>query len=286
MSEHEESPIVGWDGDNTLWGWLEYAVPAYEAMCEVLAEIAGKKPGETAEAMKAFYTTVGSIENEGLVQGLHAAGFFSGVRDFDEAATIDRVMQTFARVQEENMRLYPGIAETVAEIHARGYRQILVSDAPIHKATARLQDTGLSDLIYPAFGMPSAEVPRRPRSRPRPPIHPDFVLHKEKPHSSNELALKLQLTRAELARLLTFIGDSDPKDMGYARRIGCVGIHSLWGVADPKLVERILKFAPKGAAKRHMQIGKDASSLVGNARILNAQLPKDVLKILEDARRE
>lgn len=272
--------IIGWDGDNTLWDWLGYAVPAYEAMSEAIAELAGKTVEETVAAMKSFYTSVGSIENEGLVQGLHAAGFFDNVRDFDEAEAIRIASEAFVRVQRENLALYPGIAETIDEINGMGLQQILVSDAPIHKARARLQDVGLLDKISLTFGMPSAKVPRLPRSpRSRPPVHPDMVLDREKPYSSSQLATALAMTQEELAKQLAFIGDSEPKDMGYARRIGCVGIHSLWGMAKPELVERILKFAPTNVAKRHMQVaektGPDA-----NSRIFTAKDPREVVKLI------
>lgn len=278
----ETKKIVGWDGDNTLWGWLEYAVPAYEAMSEVIAEIAGKSVSETVEAMNAFYTQAGSIEDEGLVQGLHALGFFSGVRDFDEAATIARTKETFARVQRENMRVYPGIGETIETIDSMGYEQILVSDAPVHKARARMEDLGLLGKIPLTFGLRPAQVPRLPAGRPRPPIHADMIMSREKPHSANELAVKLALTRDQLAALLTFVGDSKPKDMRYAENIGCVGVHSLWGIGDPKLVERILKFAPKNVARRHMQLSAGTAPVAGS-RILTANKPSELVEILKRA---
>lgn len=279
MTKNSESPIIILDGDNTLWGWLEYAVPAYEAMSEVIAKIAGKSVPETVEAMKAFYTLVGSIENEGLIQGLHSSGFFREVKDFDEAETISITLETFARVQSENLKLYEGIPEAIDEISSMEMEMVLVSDAPIHKARARLQDLGLLDKVPLTFGMPSAKVPRRPKSRPRPPIHPDMILRKEKPHNGPELALKLALTQEEFASRIKIVGDNDAKDMGFARKNGTVGFHSLWGAADPKLVERILKFAPARVAKRHMQVGKDAKAATGS-RIIPVNKPDEVVKIL------
>lgn len=33
---------VVWDGDNTIWDWMIYAVPSYEAMCRTIATISRK----------------------------------------------------------------------------------------------------------------------------------------------------------------------------------------------------------------------------------------------------
>ncbi len=273
--------IVGLDGDNTLWDWLGYAVPAYEAMSEAIAELAGKTVPETRPAMKAFYSSVGSIEHEGLVQGLYAAGFFNGVRDFDEAETIRVAMSTFERVQRENLALYPEVDETLAAIRSMGHELMLVSDAPIHKARARLEDLGILDRFSYTFGMASPNVSRRPPSkRVRPAIRPDMIFTQEKPFSASELAQALGLTRAQLAeRMALFAGDSEPKDMGYALNIGCPGAHTLWGMAKPKLVERIQAFAPPNVTKRHMQVA-EGNRPATSSRIITLRRPREILDLL------
>ena len=104
---------VIWDGDNTLWNWMTYAIPAYEAMQNEIARIAEKSPEETAAAMKAFYTEVGTIEHEGLVQGLQAAGFFRNVPNFNLEDTIQRAQTAFNLVRRQHLHVYDGIRDVM-----------------------------------------------------------------------------------------------------------------------------------------------------------------------------
>ena len=67
--------LAVWDIDNTISNWMSYAVLTYEAMCATIAEIADKSFDETAAEMKKFYAAKGTLEDEGLIQGLNEAGF-------------------------------------------------------------------------------------------------------------------------------------------------------------------------------------------------------------------
>lgn len=272
---------VVWDGDNTLWDWMRYAVPAYEAMCAAIAELAGKSFDETAAAMKAFYTEKGTLEDEGLIQGLlAAAGFFDSTPDFDEASAIKVVQKTFSKVRYENLQLYPEIAATIEAIHNQGLRQVLLTDAPLNQARARLRRFELLPKMEATYGMPVATVPRLPKPRKAEPQEADldrFILKEEKPHT--DLERILNMTRAEIAERVVLIGDNLAKEMKLAEKYGCLGIHAAYGVASDELRQRLQKFAPAQVAKRNMQV--DPSPTVNtNSHILTANHPGEILRFL------
>ena len=70
---------VVFDGDNTIWDWVTYAAHAYDAMLHCIINETKKSEIEVVAAMKAFYTEVGTLEHEGLIQGMNAKGFFKNI---------------------------------------------------------------------------------------------------------------------------------------------------------------------------------------------------------------
>lgn len=273
---------VIWDLDNTIWDWMGYAVPAYEAMCNEIAKIAGKSPDETANAMKAFYAKSGTIEDVGLVQGLVAADFFDGVEGFDKDKVILQVQRVFSKVRRENLHVYPGIAAVMEEINKRGLRQIAVTDAPKEQAEARLRRSGLSSFFEHVHTMPSPKVEGIPSELqrrfddPNAPNH--SILTEEKPHT--DLERILDMTRERIAKEVAIIGDNTSKDMALAQNFGCLGIHAEYGVSNPDLIARIQRFAPPRVANRNMQAANQDVEVNAKKSFVSARKPEDILEIL------
>lgn len=281
MDLEKENSItqVVWDGDNTIWGWLEYAVPAYEAMAAEIGRISGRSIDEVEAAMKAFYTSVGTIEHEGLIQGLERSGFFSHMPKFNRDEIILAAQRAFHKARHEHLRVYEGVAKVMEEIRNRGIIQILLTDAPGVQAEARLRRSGLADNFSDIFAMPTAEIEGIPvrlkKSRPStsPLIH---VLPKEKPHVDLEEITGLE--RAMIAERVAIIGDNLKKDMVLAGMYNCLGVHAAYGVSDADLVRRILKFAPERVAGRNMQVGSGED--VNSGRIVTANNPLEIIDLL------
>ncbi len=285
-----EISTVIWDGDNTLWDWMEYAVPAYEAMCAEIARISGKSEDETAEAMKVFYTSKGTIEDAGLIQGLQSSGFFNEVGGFDIGKTVQRVQRIFSNVRSKNLNVYEGITDSVRQIHNRGIRQILLTDAPLVQANGRMKHTKLRGYFSDIHAMPAAVIPNlhnRFRETESSVItNPaNHVLTGEKPHT--DLAAILSMTRDEIAATVAIVGDNDSKDMELARQFNCVGIHAEYGAAQAELVQRLQKFAPPRVARRNMQIGDSPQNSgtekrTGATKIMQAKSPHEIMGLLFD----
>ncbi|MBU1152051.1 HAD family hydrolase [Patescibacteria group bacterium] len=277
-----ESPIkcVCWDGDNTLFGWLEYAVFAYEAMCESIAEISGKSPEIVAAGMKEFYTSAGTLEHEGLIQGLQTQGFFQDIPNFNQEEAIRKAQSVFSEERRERLKTYPGIVDVMKEINNRKIRQVLLTDAPARQAQARLKHTRLDEFISEIYAMPSPTVPQVPDSFKRSPNNKNPKLHilsNEKPHI--DLESILQMTRKEISETVAIIGDNQSKDMALAVLYDCLGIHAKYGViSDKDLLNRILRFSPINVASRNTQTS--SIDFTQNNKIKTASTPSDILNFL------
>lgn len=271
MKQREITHIV-WDGDNTIWNWVGYAVPAYEAMCAHLSQLSGASFEETAEAMKVFYSRKGTIEDEGLIQGLREDGFFEGMEGFNETEVIKAVQKTFSKHRYENLSPYPDVIETITDLNSAGLRQVLLTDAPTNQARARLKRFKLTPHFEKIYGMPVADIPRFPEFlKQQKPVPFDAVQKAEKPHT--DLELILEMTKAQIAKHVAIIGDNKAKDMELARSYGCLGIHAAYGVSTAEDIAKIQQFAPERVVSRSMQVTNAEAS---SSSILTAEHPSEV----------
>lgn len=283
MENAHEITTVLWDGDNTAWSWMEYAVPAYEAMCQKIAQMTGMTLEQTAEAMKAYYAGKGTLEDEGLMQGLAVAGHFDHIPGLDLHSMIGEVQHVFSGIRLELLRAYPGIKDTMAQIYRRGdVFQALLTDAPDRQAQMRLDATKLYPYIHRVFAMPSAQVSNVPEqflhgSR-KDLFRPSTTVSAQKPHT--DLEQILGMTREEISRHVAIVGDNFTKDMGLAMAYGCRGIHAAYGLSNSDLVQRISVFAPPHVAHRNMETGDGHHQPSNISRIQTANTPSEIYGLL------
>lgn len=275
----DKNTTLVWDCDNTLWGWTGYAGPAYEAMCEVLAKVSGKMPDETALAMKAFYTRVGTLEHEGLVQALDKDGFFRHLPNFDLNETIVLAQRAFSEERDRHFQVYDGIAEIVQEIKALGVRQVLLTDATGYQAKRRLARSGLTgfDKLYSLRTAQLEDMPPIFGATGRSPQLPHEELDEEKPNT--DLEKVLGLTRNEIAERAAVIGDS-VKDMTLAERFGCVAVHTLYGLPSKDSLAPINRFASTDVARKNTSILSTANNY---SRLHSVNHPSEILAALRAA---
>lgn len=288
MAPNKLTTVV-WDGDNTLWDWMKYAVPAYEAMCSEIAGIAGKSEEETAEAMKAFYTEKGTLEDAGLMQGLSAVGFFEGVEGFDLRGAVLRVQRVFSKVRTDNLEVYEGIRETLEKIKALGVWQIILTDAPLIQVNGRLAHTGLYQYFSGIYAMRASAIPSLPEDLNKwravaEQVGPQTEVPHEKPYSGLEEIVGMN--RARIVYEVGIVGDNGSKDMALARKYRCVGVHALYGSPHADLGPRLQKFAPDRVAGRNMQVAEESSELEARpaqsppSRIRIANSPAEIFERL------
>jgi len=278
MNQQDTVHTVLWDGDNTIWDWMQYAVPAYEAMCTEIAGIAGRSFDETADAMREFYSFHGTLEHEGLIQGLEASGFFRDVANFNREQIILQVQTRFATVRRQHLHVYPGIAKVMRDFHQEGVVQHILTDAPARQALARLSHSKLLPYIDTVFAMPSGEardIPHSLKKASSKSVHQPrvVIVSEEKPHTNLEALLAM--TRDQITQHVGMIGDNMTKDMGLGERYGMRGVHAAYGAATADYVRRIQRFAPARVAHRNMEVAGSFDHL-RPSRIVSVHDPKEI----------
>lgn len=136
--------------------------------------------------------------------------------EFDECFSV--FQEHYVEHCQDHTSLYPGIAELLTELHARGYKMAIVSNK-LQRGVDELFTTFFQGLIDVAIGERKG-VRRKPM--------PDMV----------NLALQELGVEAEEA---VYVGDSEV-DMATARNAGLPCITVLWGFRDRDYLKEIGAF--------------------------------------------
>lgn len=272
-----ETTDIVWDADNTLWDWVVYAVHAYEAMSQCISDETGIPEPQVAAAMKRFYSDVGTMENPYLIQGLYSMGFFKGVKDFDMDYLIDKAQSTFSEVRKQYLTLYEYIRKIIEELHKRGLRQHILTDAPGIQAPMRIQHFKLGEY----FDSVNIVRPADPKSLPKKYREKQRVgeykvpfkvriVDKPKPHPNLEQVTRL--TRKKIGTRVINIGDNVPKDGGESLHYDNRCIIAGYGIAKEDYLIRLLRFAPAKTAKQNVSLEKapDINALPPNMIMANS----------------
>ncbi len=284
-----------WDGDNTIWDWMKYAVEAYEAMAKAIAHETNIAEDDVVAAMKKFYTKAGTIEDAGLIQGMVEEGFFKSVPDFDQNKLIEKAQKAFTHERKKHLKVYPGIHKVIKTVAENGIRNRILTDAPSGQAGQRIRRSKINPFLSQVNAQPARAVkdlpPKFLKREQRGLYSLDFEITEvpwEKPYSNLEEILKM--TREQIRKHVVIIGDNDKKDMELARLYGCRGIHAVYGETHESLLKRLLRFAPERVAKKNVALkgtsGTDGKEQHGEpaadhrGKIIKVTDPYEILKIL------
>jgi phosphoglycolate phosphatase-like HAD superfamily hydrolase len=290
MEKDDEIKQIVWDGDNTIWGWAEYAVPAYEAMTACISKETGIPEETIARELQNYYVETGSIEDERAIQGLAKKGLFNDIKNYNDKflhGLILKAQKAFSKARKEHLHVYPGIAKTLKQTHRAGIKNVILTDAPSRQAAMRIFHSHLSPYIDGVFarkkasddGLPVEYSEKEKKGKYR--VNFKVIeVDEEKPFTDLEKILKI--TREQIRNHVVIIGDNDEKDMEIARIWGCRGIHAVYGIPDKKLIERLLKFSPQSILRKNASIKnpKKDNRPKDNSRIKSAGDSGEIMAFL------
>jgi phosphoglycolate phosphatase-like HAD superfamily hydrolase len=280
-----------WDADNTFWNWTRYAARAYQAMADTIASSTHLPVKRVEEAMKAFYTVSGTLEDAGLIQGLESSGLFARNKYYNKESLIKGARRIFSKIRTAYFKKYENIGAILEITQKNGIENIVVTDAPRPQAIQRFIRAQLVPYISRLYTMPTKEIKDLPddvlikMERGGYQVPFDVIeLNKQKPDIDLVRILKLESESKKEAedyirKHVAISGDNYGKDMAMAIKWGCLGLHALWGEADPEDIATIMKFAPAVIASRNVAI--DNGSDKKRKNIIPVKKPEQILDILE-----
>lgn len=229
MSRFPPVHLVIVDLDNTLYDWVGYFAPSFEAMVEVAAEIIGVTRDTLLDDIQKVHQHYGNTEHPfALLETEAVQSKFGPVRSRGELkADLQPAFDAFDTERAMRLRLYPTVAATLRSIRSRGTTVVGHTEAKTVSASNRAKILGLDALLdgifAPAFtGLAYPGDPSGVSSGAS-----DFLFEldqdsvKPNPATATKIASRFGVRPAETL----YVGDTLSKDVAMAN---AAGMMSAW----------------------------------------------------------
>ncbi len=244
MARSSKAPIkaVITDMDGTLYSWVDYIVPALEAMVRSLETTTGMPRIRIVQSLKEVYEKHGTNEYAFAIQESQIFQEFG--YDFDSFNTlvIWPARRAFSEARRQYLRTYRGVLEGLEGLLSRGVRIVALTDAPRGPAERRLKQLEIDrffDALYALEGFPVPDlvdegVKEREKAgyyRSAVPTVVELPASFEKPSAEGirQVLRDLELRPEEVI----MVGDNLKKDMAAATSAGVLGVWAEYGTYVP-----------------------------------------------------
>jgi phosphoglycolate phosphatase-like HAD superfamily hydrolase len=244
--------VVVTDLDNTLYDWVAYFVPSFNAMVSELRDATGIDEAELRKSFQRVHQRLGTTEYAFAIQELdvlaerHTTLSWREILDHYRSA-----VEAFREVRRETLRLYPGVAETIERLRSQGIKVVAHTDAMMFYAAARVRQLGLElqldGLVAQRdHGLPSGVRPEDVRQyadewyAPRVPYVEELErsLIKPNPGVLREILANVGASTTEAL----FVGDSLTRDVAMAQAAGTHDVYAAYGVThDSDLYRQLVE---------------------------------------------
>ncbi len=230
--------LVVTDMDNTLYSWVDYIVPAVEALTDAVTRATGHTRLSVIQALKEVYTRYESNEYPFALQESRLFEAFPDFGSFDKLV-IEPARVAFANARRKYLVPYKGVMDTLSELRARQVLVVALTDAPKNPAQQRARLLGLDAHFAAMFTMPGFTFPRHQDGTP---LVESRIVEKQEAGAYETKCEAIALPREwekpstlGLERILKtyglppsqvlVVGDSLKKDIAIAQATGC---HHAW----------------------------------------------------------
>src|SRR5579859_3236830 len=130
--------LVVTDMDNTLYPWVDYIVPAVEAMVDSVCRSTGFPRIKVVQALKAVYTRYESNEYPYALQESSIYEAFPDFGSFDKLV-IEPARAAFAEARRRYLRPFRCVLDTLRQLKKCGVPVVALTDAPRNPAEYRVR---------------------------------------------------------------------------------------------------------------------------------------------------
>lgn len=230
--------LVVTDMDNTLYSWVDYIVPAVEAMVDAVQRATGFPRIQVVQALKEVY---GKYESNEYPFALQESALYKAFPEFGsfDKLVIEPARAAFSYARRKYLVPYKGVRETLAKLKEQRVVVVALTDAPMNPAQGRVKALGLDDVLTALFTMPGFEFPKGADGAP---LVAAEIIQKSENGGYEAKCPTIELPRdwekpnpAGLKKILStygvspaevlVVGDSVKKDIAVAQAVGC---HDAW----------------------------------------------------------
>jgi phosphoglycolate phosphatase len=249
------------DLDNTLYSWVNYIVPALEAMVDSLCRSTGFPRIRIVQSLKEVYERYGTNDYAFAIQESSIFKEFESDFDSFQALVIAPAKEAFAAARKRYLQLYPGALDGLRALRESGVRTVALTDSPRNSAEARVRALALDAEIQALYTLPAYPLPEWVDERIRRldqegyyrldiPVVELSPAH-EKPNAGGVAQILSDFALRPEEVLL--VGDNRGKDGGAAR---AAGVRFAWAEYGTYLSleyrERLDVISARGVTRKHL----------------------------------
>jgi FMN phosphatase YigB (HAD superfamily) len=257
--------LVVTDMDNTLYSWVDYIVPAVEAMVDSVCLATGYPRIKVVQSLKAVYEKYESNEYPFALQESSIYADFNEFKSFDKLV-IQPAREAFSSARRKYLKPYRGVIETLEKLKERRIMVVALTDAPKNPAEYRAKRMEFDKYLVALYTLPGFEFPATPEGEKL--IAPDILRRDErgdyragcpvielprdceKPNPRGLLQI-LRTYGARPAETLV-VGDSLRKDIAVAREVGAIDCWAEYGTyTSYEYRERLDIISANAITQRH-----------------------------------
>jgi FMN phosphatase YigB (HAD superfamily) len=229
------------DLDNTLYDWVTFFAKSFDAMVERLTQLLESDRQTLLSQFKEIHQRYGSTESPWSALELPSARLRYPQASMTELAEcLSPAFETFSTARANHLRLYDGVAETLAELASRGVTIIGHTEAMAVNAYHRLYLLGIVDRFARLYTLEGKTIahpfPDRPHTWAPPPpgLIRKLPLSERKPNP--EVLRDICQREGFNVDECVYVGDSLTRDVSMAKRAGARAVWARYGTKyDPAL---------------------------------------------------
>jgi phosphoglycolate phosphatase len=136
------------DIDNTLYDWLAFFIPSFLAMVQEIQRISGLDTGSLKRSFRKVYQAHGTTEYAFAVEELDVLNSIDeGLSPEDRLRKYDSAVHAFRLTRKRNLKLYPGVRESLERLRQAGVIVVAHSDSMMSYVSRRLRQLDVDGLI-------------------------------------------------------------------------------------------------------------------------------------------
>jgi phosphoglycolate phosphatase len=234
------------DLDNTLYDWVGFYAPAFDAMADALVEHLGVPKEQLLDEFKTAHQGYANSEQPFAVLELPSVQErYSQLSRAERAVELDSVLHAFNSVRRKHLALYPGVEDTLRSLRSRGIIVVGHTEAIVENAYYRLSHLGIADYFTRLYALRGVSVEHPEPSRAaalKPPPGFVHVLPPEERKPNPRLLLDICRREKVDARDCWYVGDSLTRDITMAVQAGCVAVWARYGTnVDPAAWQKLVR---------------------------------------------
>ncbi|HEV7369824.1 HAD family hydrolase [Arenibaculum sp.] len=236
------------DVDNTLFDWVKIWHSSFSAMLDELVLKSGISKADLISEIKLIHQRHGTSEYAFLIEEIPSLKReLSGEEILEK---YDSAIYMYRKLRKANLKLYPGVLETLTFVKARGTRIIAFTESMAYYTSYRLKKLGLDGIIDVLYSPEDHDLPENISSKQKLSLSSNASQLEKTKHlytprdarkPDSEILKKIICDAGSDPESAVYVGDSLMKDVVMAQQARAIDVYAEYGTAHERQEYELLR---------------------------------------------